>query len=90
MADVTFEQVKSLVEQMPSAEVNRLRDWLNTSTPTSDSELHTGTWGERLVALVNQFELDEEDLAERSDPETWVRDYRRTKTQQRNPGWGHE
>ena len=91
MSNVTFEQVKPLIEQMPSDEVERLREWLNNSTtdqtvPASNSM----TWGERLVALVNQFDLGVGDQMEITDPETWVRERRSGQTRKRNPGWGAE
>ena len=91
MADITFEQIRPLVEHMPSAEVERLRMWLDNpmaepEPPVSDNL----TWGQRLVALVDQFNLDEADQMNIDDPEAWVREYRRSKTQRRNPGWGAE
>lgn len=70
MADVTFEQIKDLIAQMPSTEVELLRDWLNN--PTEKSQ----TWDERLVALVNEFDLDEADRMDIVDPEAWVRQRR--------------
>ena len=90
MADVTFEQIKGLIEQMPSTDVDRLRDWLNESMETVAKTSHDSTWGEKLVALVNQFDLDESDLGDTTDPEAWVREHRRTKSQRRNPDWGEE
>jgi len=91
MSNVTFEQVKPLIEQMPSAEVERLRAWLNSSTTDqTNSASDSMTWGERLVALVNQFDLGEGDQMEITDPETWVRERRTGQTQKRNAGWGAE
>ena len=80
MADITFEQVKVLVEQMPSTELERLRTWLNTRTDEHES------WGEQLVRMVNEFDLDKADEMDIPDPEAWVREYRCTQTQKRNPG----
>src|SRR5688572_22048972 len=100
MADVTFEQVKALVEQMPSEELERIRTYLDSvadskkstylasTSPTSDAT--TQTWGQRLVAIVEQFNFEETDQWETDDPEVWVREYRRTQTTRRNKGWGAE
>jgi hypothetical protein len=79
MADITFEHVKPLIEQMPSEEIERLRAWLNNdATEVPKSENDGLTWGERLVAMVNQFELTDEDQMDIDDPEAWVREYRRS------------
>ena len=96
MTDLTFDQVKPLIEQiieqLPSSELNRLRDWINSAEadqpiPESDSL----SWGERLVALVNTFDLDTTGLGwNNEDPEIWVSKQRRTQTSRRNPGWGDE
>ncbi len=91
MADITFEQVKILIEQMPSVEVERLREWLNSAeSEQSMAQSNDTSWGQHLVALVNQFDLDKGDQMDISDPEAWVREHRRTQTQRRNPGWGAE
>ena len=90
MADVTFEQVKPLVEQMPSAERERLRAWLSSPTERTETAIGSPTWGERLVALVNEFDLGEADQMDIADPEEWVCEQRRTQTEKRNPGWGAE
>ena len=91
MTDITFEQVKALIEQMPSSEVERLRTWLNNpATESTPPEEDTRTWGERLVALVNQFDLDDADQMDIPDPEAWVREQRRVQTEKRNLGWGGE
>lgn len=92
MVDLTFEQVKPLIEQMPSSEVERLRTWLNAPAvkqpvPESDSR----TWGERLVAMVQAFDLDAVGQGwDNEDPEAWVREHRRTQANKRNPGWDEE
>ncbi len=91
MSDITFEQVKPLIEQMPSGERDRLRSWLDNFTGNREIALpQESTWGEQLVALVNQFDLDEADQMDISDPEAWVRERRRTKAERRNPDWGQE
>lgn len=91
MSNATFEEVKHMIEQMPPDEVERLRVWLNapaTKTHRGDSE--DLTWGERLVALVSEFPVDAADEMVKDDPETWVREHRRTSTSRRNPGWGDQ
>ncbi len=90
MADLTFEQIKILVEQMPPTEIARLRTWINNLTEPVPTSTPGTTWGERLVALVNEFDLDESDQMDIPDPEAWVREHRRAQSQQRNPGWGSE
>ncbi len=99
MADLTFEQVKPLIEQMieqmSSTEVERLRVWLNspeTVQPTPESTAQRGlSWGESLVALVREFDLDATGPGwDNEDPETWVRKHRRAETARRNPDWGEE
>ena len=91
MADLTFEQIRPLVEHLPPAEVERLRKWLDDQTAEVEATPTEGlTWGQRLVEMVNQFDLGEADQMDIDDPEAWVREYRRTKTQKRNPGWGAE
>ena len=102
MADLTFDQIKPLLEQlidqMPSAEVDRLRMWLNSEstlhttpiTPASNSE-NEMSWGESVVALVHEFNLDTTGLGwDDKDPETWVREHRQSQVSRRNPGWGQE
>jgi hypothetical protein len=89
MGEITFEQVKPLIEQMPLDERERLREWLDRSTEARDVlESAPSSWGEQLVALVNQFDLTAEDEMDIPDPEAWVRERRRTQTERRNPGWG--
>jgi hypothetical protein len=92
MADLTFEQVKVLVEHMPVAEQKRLRDWLNTPNREKSEQGvdQNMTWGERLVAKVMQFELDEADQFNIGDVDEWLRERRHTQTNRRNPGWGDE
>jgi len=85
MSDVTVEQVQHLIEQLPPDQIEQLRTWLNTP-----QESRHPTWGESLVALVKAFPLEEADKMAIDDPETWVREHRRTKTSRRNPGWGEE
>ena len=89
MSDATLEQVKQMIEQLPSDEVERLRMWLNK--PTSDMaepDTQPVTWGQRVAALIENFPLDEGDQMAIDDPEAWVRERRRTRTHRRNPGWG--
>jgi hypothetical protein len=93
MADITFEQIKVLVEQMPSEELERLREWINKpteSSPAPQPDTKTGIWGKDLVEMVRQFPLEETDQWPSDHPESWVREYRRTRTSKRNPGWGEE
>lgn len=99
MADVTFEQIKELIKQMSPEELEKLRRYVESieseqpdnpvdETPSADT--NKGTWGKDLVAMVEQFHLGEEDQWPSDDPEEWVREYRRTQTSRRNPGWGEE
>jgi hypothetical protein len=100
MADVTFEQVKALIEQLPSEELERLRAYLNSvaegkqsdpvTTTTSSTDANIGTWGQRLVAIVEQFNFEADDQWKTDDPEEWVREYRRKQSSRRNEGWGAE
>ena len=87
MSDVSFEQVKHMVEQLPPDEVERLRVWLNVP-PISAQEANTPSWGETLADLIENFPLGDDDQMAIDDPEAWVRERRRTKTGRRNPGWG--
>jgi hypothetical protein len=62
MSDATFEQVKQMIKQLPPAEVERLRAWLNTPIPRgSEPDTEPVTWGQRLAALIEKFPLEEGD-----------------------------
>jgi hypothetical protein len=89
MSDASLEQVKQLIEQLLPDEVERLRAWLNTSIE-KESQPDTQSWGERLANLIENFPLEEGDQIDIDDPEAWIRERRRTKTNKRNPGWGEE
>jgi hypothetical protein len=89
MSDVTFEQVKKMIEQMSPDEVEQLRAWLNAPASKPQVTNHEdSTWGANLVRLVQEFPLQEADQMDIEHPEAWVREHRRTKTSKRNPGWG--
>lgn len=94
MSDAAFDQVKRMIEQLPTHDIERLRVWLNTTRSEPDhpsTEMDARTWGEQLVELVNTFDLDITGLGwDNQDPEIWVRNHRQTQTSRRNPGWGDE
>jgi len=86
MTDITFEQIQRDIEQLEPDDVERLRDWLNART----SHTNSSAWGEKLVTLVNEFPLEETDQFPTDDPESWVREYRRTQTNRRIAPWGDQ
>jgi hypothetical protein len=89
MSDATFEQVKQMIEQLPTDDIERLRVWLNTPmSGEAEPDKRPMTWGQRLTALIENFPLEEGDQIAIDNPEEWVRERRRTKTHRRNPGWG--